>query len=53
VAFLVSDLAKQTITSEARNILVLECLGLVESSKVVIMTPKPIAELKFGLGIMP
>jgi hypothetical protein len=34
-------------------ILVLECLGFVESSRLVIMTPKSITKLRFGLGIMP
>jgi hypothetical protein len=53
VAFLDPDLAKLRIRNEACNILVLECLGLVESSKVVIVTPRPTTKLRFGLGIMP
>jgi hypothetical protein len=35
------------------NILVLKWLGLVESTNLVIMTPRPITKLRFGLGIMP
>jgi hypothetical protein len=35
------------------NILVLECLGLVESDSLVIVTHMPITKLGFGLGIMP
>jgi hypothetical protein len=53
VVFFVSNLAKLRTRSEARNILVLKCLSLVEFSKVVIVTPKPIAKLGFDLNIMP
>jgi hypothetical protein len=53
VMFFVLDFARLGTRSEACNILVLECIGCVEPSRVVIMTPKPIAKLKFGLGIMP
>ncbi len=35
------------------NILVFECLGFVESSRLVIVTPRSIAKLGFGLGIVP
>jgi hypothetical protein len=35
------------------NILVLKCLGLVDSSRLMIVTPMPIMKLRFGLGIMP
>jgi hypothetical protein len=35
------------------NILVLKCLGLIESSSLVIVTHRPITKLGFGLGIMP
>jgi hypothetical protein len=51
--FLVSDLAKLITRNETCNILVLKCLGLVESSRVVIVTPMLIAKLGFGLSIMP
>ncbi len=34
------------------NILVVECLGLVESNSLVIMTPRPKTKLGFDLGIM-
>jgi hypothetical protein len=35
------------------NILVLKCLGFVESSRLLIVTPKSIMKLRFGLDIMP
>ncbi len=53
MAFFVSDLAKLKTKSEACIILVLKCLGLVESNKVVIVTPMLITKIGFGLGIMP
>ncbi len=39
--------------SETCNILVLECFGRVKPNRIVIMTPKPIAKLGFGFGIIP
>jgi hypothetical protein len=53
VAFLVPNLAKLKTRNEACNILVLKCLGLVEFNRVVIVTPKLITKIGFGLGIMP
>ncbi len=53
MVFLVLDLVKQRTRSETCNILVLKCLGPIESSKIVIMTPMPITKLGFSLGIMP
>ncbi len=53
MVFFVLDLAKLITRNEVCNILVLECLGLVESSRVMIMTPRPIAKLRFDLSIMP
>ncbi len=53
MALFVSNLAKLRTRSEACNILVLKCLGLVEFSRVVIVTPKPMAKLGFDLNIMP
>ncbi len=35
------------------NILVLKCLSLVESNRLVIVIAKPIKKLGFDLGIMP
>jgi hypothetical protein len=35
------------------NILALKCLSLVESSRLMIMTPRHITKLGFGFGIMP
>ncbi len=49
----VSDLAKLRTRNEACNVLVLKCLGPVESNRVLIMAPKPIVKLGFGFGIMP
>jgi hypothetical protein len=51
VAFFVSDFAKLRTRNEKCNILVLECLGPIEFSIVMIMTPKPI--VKLGFDIMP
>jgi hypothetical protein len=51
--FIVSNLVKLKTKSKTCNILVLECLGLVEFNRIMIMTPMPIAKLGFGLGIMP
>ncbi len=34
------------------NILVLKCLGLVESNGLVIVTHRPILKLGFGIGII-
>jgi hypothetical protein len=53
MAFLVLDLAKLSIKSKACNILVLKCLDHVESNKVMIMTPRPIAKLRVGLAQCP
>ncbi len=53
MVFVVLDLAKLKTRSEAFNILVLKCLGLVEYGRVMIVTPKPIIKLGFGSGIMP
>ncbi len=53
MAFFVLDLAKLKTRSETCNILVLLCLGAVEFSRIVIVTPMPIMKLRFGLGIMP
>ncbi len=39
--------------NEACNILVLKCFGFVKPSNIVIVTPKPIAKLQFGFGILP
>jgi hypothetical protein len=33
--------------------LVLDCLGLIESSRIMIVTSKPIMKLGSSLGIMP
>jgi hypothetical protein len=52
VAFFVPYLAKLR-TRKTCNILVLKCLGIVESNRVMIVTTRPIAKLEFGLGIMP
>jgi hypothetical protein len=35
------------------NILVLKCLGLVDSNRLMIVTTKPIEKLGFDLAIMP
>jgi hypothetical protein len=51
--FFVPYLAKLRTRNEPWNILVLECLGIIESNRVVIVTHGPIAKLEFGLGIMP
>jgi hypothetical protein len=48
VVFLILDLAKLKTNSEVCNILVLECLGLVESNKIIIVTLGPITKLRFG-----
>ncbi len=53
MAFLVSNLAKLKTKSEVCIILVLKCLGLDESNKVMIVTPMPITKIGFGLGTMP
>ncbi len=53
MAFFVSYLAKLRTRSETCNILVLDYLSIVESNRVVIMTPMPISKLEFDLGIMP
>jgi hypothetical protein len=37
--------------SEACNILVLECIGCVEPSRVRIIMPKIMAKLRFGFDI--
>ncbi len=52
MAFFVSCLAKLRTRSETCNIFVLKCLSIVESNRVVIVTPRPISKLEFGLGIM-
>ncbi len=52
MVFFVLDLAKLKTRSEACNILVLKCLSLVEYGRIMIVTPKPIIKLEFGLGIM-
>ncbi len=51
--FFVPYLTKLKTKSETCNILVLECLGLIEFSRIMIVTPMPIMKLRFGLGIMP
>ncbi len=48
----VLDPGRLGTSSEACNILVLECLGRVKPSGVMIMTPKLITKLRFVLGIM-
>ncbi len=53
MVFFVPYITKLKTRNEACNILVLECLGIVEYDRVVIVTPRPIAKLEFGLGIMP
>jgi hypothetical protein len=51
--FIIPDFAKLKTRNEVCNILVLECLGLVASNRIMIVTLRPIAKLRFGLGIMP
>jgi hypothetical protein len=51
--FLVLDLVKLRTRNEYCNIFILECLGFVESNIIMILTPRPIVKLGFGLGIMP
>jgi hypothetical protein len=53
VVLLVSDLIRLRARSETYNIFVLRCLGHVEPNIVVIITPKFIAKLGFGFGILP
>jgi hypothetical protein len=53
VTFLVPDLVKLRARNETCNILVLKCLGFTESNIIVIMTPRPIVNLRSSLGIMP
>ncbi len=52
MVLLISSFTRLGTRSEARNILVLRCLGHVEPNRVVIVTPKPIMELRFGFSIM-
>jgi hypothetical protein len=35
------------------NILVLKCIGFIESSRLMIVIAKPIEKLGFDFGIMP
>ncbi len=53
MVLLVSGLIGLGAKSEACNILVSRCFGHVEPSIVVIITPKFIAKLGFGFGILP
>jgi len=53
VMFLVLDFARLGTRSEACNIFVLKCISCIEPNRVMIVTPMPIAKLRFGLGIMP
>jgi hypothetical protein len=53
VAFLVSNLAKLKAKNVTCNIFILKCLSLIEFNRVMIVTPKPITKIGFGLGIMP
>lgn len=50
MAFFLSDLVKLETKRKACNILILKCLGYAESNRVMIMTPRPIAKLGFGLA---
>jgi len=53
VALLVSNPKGLGTRSETSNILVLNCLGHVELSRIMNKTLRPIAKLEFGFGIMP
>ncbi len=53
MVFFVFDLAKLRIRNEVCNIVILKCLGPIVYGRVMIVTPKPITKLGFGLGIMP
>jgi len=53
VTSLVSGPTKLREKNENYNILVLGCIGHIEPSRVVMMTSKIMAKLRFGIGIMP
>ncbi len=53
MVLLVSSLLGLKARSETYNIFVLRCFGHVEPNIVMIITPKFIAKLGFGFGILP